>query len=84
MIEISLKSLDSIIKSKSLKATLWTDNAGINSAELLINLQSDKKKISKLKQQKQRIFKKFSKEKQVEINKFLKEDFVIKKTYQVY
>lgn len=86
-IEIALKSLSVILKSKSLKATFWTNEAAISGAEALIDLKSIKKKarlrIDILKKQKKQLLLTLSKKEQAVIKSHLKNDPLVQQTYQL-
>lgn len=75
-IEISLRSLESIIKTKKPKVTIWTDEGAVSSGELLIDLKNLKKnartKLSQLKKEKAKLLKKSS-----DIQKFLDKEKVV-------
>lgn len=87
-IEITIKALKEIIKTKNLKATLWTDDGAVESSELLIkssDLQKTaKKKLQKLELVKKNILKLYSKPQINNISSFLKEDIGIKNSSKLY
>lgn len=86
-IEISLKSLKSVVKASSPGITIWTGEAGVSGGEILIDLKDVKKrardKIALLKKQKEQILRKIPKEKRLEVQAFLDKDKVIKRSYKI-
>lgn len=87
-LEISIQSLNSIINCSNLKATLWSDDGGIESSELIIDMAKVKKEALKrrfnLLKEKKEILTKLNKNDQVEIQNKVKNDFLVKNTYKLY
>ena len=87
-IQITLNSLKDIVKTKDIKATLWTKGSSIECSELLMNIpklqKKAVKKIKELTNDKNSIIKSLRKSSREKVLLFLEEDITIKQSARLY